>query len=134
MGCWGNGFEKVEMQFLSDIYVKCSECEGKRYTPQVLQFKLRGKSIHEILELTVDSAIIFFRSIEDKKAEKVVMFLEHLTEVGLGYLRLGQPLNTLSGGESQRIKLVGHLLKKRSQKVQKNAKGDVLEALNIKIN
>jgi len=124
--CWGNGYEKVEMQFLSDIYVKCSECEGKRYTPQVLQFKLRGKSIHEILELTVDSAIIFFRSIEDKKAEKVVMFLEHLTEVGLGYLRLGQPLNTLSGGESQRIKLVGHLLKKRSQKVQKNAKGDLL--------
>ena len=87
---------------------------------------VRGKSIHEILELTVDSAIIFFRSIEDKKAEKVVMFLEHLTEVGLGYLRLGQPLNTLSGGESQRIKLVGHLLKKRSQKVQKNAKGDLL--------
>ena len=124
--CWGNGYEKVEMQFLSDIYVKCSECEGKRYSPQVLEFKLRGKSIHQILELTVDSAITFFKSLDDKKAEKVAISLEHLTEVGLGYLRLGQPLNTLSGGESQRIKLVGHLLKKRSQKVQKNAKGDLL--------
>ena len=68
---------------------------GERYTPQVLEFKLRGKSIHQILELTVDSAIIFFKSLDDKKAEKLSTFLEHLTEVGLGYLRLGQPLNTL---------------------------------------
>ena len=122
--CWGNGYEKVEMQFLSDIFVKCVECEGKRYTPQVLNFKLEGKSIHEILELTVDSAISFFSSINNKKAQKVVMFLNHLTEVGLGYLRLGQPLNTLSGGESQRIKLVGHLLKKKKKK--KEEKGDLL--------
>ena len=122
--CWGNGYEKVEMQFLSDIFVKCVECEGKRYTPQVLNFKLEGKSIHEILELTVDSAISFFSLINNKKAQKVVMFLNHLTEVGLGYLRLGQPLNTLSGGESQRIKLVGHLLKKKKKK--KEDKGDLL--------
>ena len=122
--CWGNGYEKVEMQFLSDIFVKCVECEGKRYTPQVLNFKLEGKSIHEILELTVDSAISFFSLINNKKAQKVVMFLNHLTEVGLGYLRLGQPLNTLSGGESQRIKLVGHLLKKKKKK--KEEKGDLL--------
>ena len=123
--CWGNGYEKVEMQFLSDIFVKCAECEGKRYTPQVLDFKLEGKSIHEILELTVDSAISFFGLMNDKKAQKVVIFLNYLTEVGLGYLRLGQPLNTLSGGESQRIKLVGHLLKKKKKK-NKDEKGDLL--------
>ena len=113
------------MQFLSDIFVKCVECEGKRYTPQVLSFKLEGKSIHEILELTVDSAISFFGLMNDKKAQKVVIFLNYLTEVGLGYLRLGQPLNTLSGGESQRIKLVGHLLKKKKKK-NKDEKGDLL--------
>ncbi len=109
--CWGNGFEKVEMQFLSDLYVRCPECEGRRYTPEALEIRLDGKSVHDVLELTVDSAIDFFGALADKKAHKVVATLRPLAEVGLGYLKLGQPLNTLSGGESQRLKLVGHLLK-----------------------
>ncbi|MEZ5299263.1 MAG: excinuclease ABC subunit UvrA [Verrucomicrobiales bacterium] len=108
--CWGNGFEKVEMQFLSDVYVRCPECEGKRYQPAALEILLDGNSIHEVLEMTVASAIGFFTALGDTKAERVAENLAVLEEVGLGYLRLGQPLNTLSGGESQRLKIVGHLL------------------------
>ncbi|MCB1232286.1 MAG: excinuclease ABC subunit UvrA [Verrucomicrobiae bacterium] len=108
--CWGNGFEKVEMQFLSDLYVTCPECEGKRYTPEAMEVELEGKSIHDILAMTVTEAIEFFFAIDDRKARKTVDALQVLADVGLGYLRLGQPLNTLSGGESQRLKLVGHLL------------------------
>jgi excinuclease ABC subunit A len=110
--CLGNGYEKVEMQFLSDLYVTCPECEGKRYTPEALEIELEGKTIHDILTMTVSSAIEFFFAIEDRKAKKILEGLQLLAEVGLGYLRLGQPLNTLSGGESQRLKLVGHLLSK----------------------
>lgn len=109
--CWGNGFEKVEMQFLSDLYVSCPECEGKRYTPEALEFLLEGKSIHDVLELTVDLGISFFQRMDNRKADRVVTALKPLADVGLGYLKLGQPMNTLSGGESQRLKLVGHLLK-----------------------
>lgn len=110
--CMGNGYEKVEMQFLSDLYVTCPECEGKRYTPEALEIELEGKSVHEILRMTVTEAIEFFFQIEDRKASTVVDGLQLLSDVGLGYLRLGQPLNTLSGGESQRLKLVGHLISK----------------------
>src|SRR5213596_2041506 len=105
--CSGIGYEKIEMQFLSDLFVRCAECEGKRFQPHVLKVQLRGKSIHDLLKLTVSEAIEFFAQIgEDKTVSKPLSVLE---EVGLGYLRLGQPLNTLSGGESQRLKLVGHL-------------------------
>jgi excinuclease ABC subunit A len=105
--CCGTGFEKIEMQFLSDLYVRCAECEGRRFQPHVLRVQLRGKSIHDVLELTVSEAIQFFAQIGESKTlgDK----LDVLDEVGLGYLRLGQPLNTLSGGESQRLKLVRHL-------------------------
>jgi len=105
--CCGTGFEKIEMQFLSDLYVRCAECEGKRFQPHVLRVKVFGKSIHDILEMTVSEAIQFFAQIGESKTlgDK----LDVLDEVGLGYLRLGQPLNTLSGGESQRLKLVRHL-------------------------
>ena len=108
--CMGNGFEKVEMQFLSDLYVTCPECEGKRYTPEALEITLHDQNIHEVLSLTVSEAIPWFAAMEGKPAASVVTGLQLLAEVGLGYLRLGQPLNTLSGGESQRLKLVGHLL------------------------
>ncbi|MDF2377282.1 MAG: excinuclease ABC subunit UvrA [Verrucomicrobiales bacterium] len=119
--CMGNGYEKVEMQFLSDLYVTCPECEGKRYTPEAMEIELEGKSIHGILTMTVTEAIPFFFAIDDRKATNVVTGLQLLADVGLGYLRLGQPLNTLSGGESQRLKLVGHLLAKpkRPQKDDK---------------
>jgi excinuclease ABC subunit A len=105
--CSGLGYEKVEMQFLSDQYIRCAECGGKRYQPHVLAIKLHGKSIHDLLELTVTEAIAFFESIDAN--EGLAAPLELLKQVGLGYLRLGQPVNILSGGESQRLKLVGHL-------------------------
>src|SRR5881398_584973 len=105
--CSGTGFEKIEMQFLSDLYVRCAECEGKRFQPHVLKIQLHGKSIHDLLELTVHEAIQFFAQIGELKT--LSQPLDVLDEVGLGYLRLGQPLNTLSGGESQRLKLVRHL-------------------------
>ncbi len=105
--CSGTGYEKIEMQFLSDLFVRCAECEGKRFQPHVLKVQLHGKSIHDLLKLTVSEATAFFAQIgEDKSLSEPLSVLE---EVGLGYLRLGQPLNTLSGGESQRLKLVGHL-------------------------
>jgi excinuclease ABC subunit A len=105
--CSGTGYEKIEMQFLSDLFVRCAECEGKRFQPHVLKVQVHGKSIHDLLKLTVSEAIAFFAQIsEDKSLSEPLGVLE---EVGLGYLRLGQPLNTLSGGESQRLKLVGHL-------------------------
>ena len=104
--CGGNGFEKIEMQFLSDLFVRCPECEGKKYQPHILKIQFREKSIHDVLELTVSEAIRFFTE-SDHRA--IVEPLKILEEVGLGYLRLGQPLNVLSGGESQRLKLISHL-------------------------
>ncbi len=105
--CCGTGFEKIEMQFLSDLFVRCAECEGKRFQPHVLRVQLSGKSIHDVLQMTVSEAIQFFAQIGE--SEKLGNRLDVLDEVGLGYIRLGQPLNTLSGGESQRLKLVGHV-------------------------
>jgi excinuclease ABC subunit A len=105
--CSGTGYEKIEMQFLSDLYVRCAECEGKRFQSHVLKVQLQGKSIHDLLKLTVSGAIEFFAQIGEAKSLSDP--LQVLEDVGLGYLQLGQPLNTLSGGESQRLKLVRHL-------------------------
>src|SRR5206468_8081768 len=107
--CSGTGYEKIEMQFLSDLFVRCAECEGKRFQPHVLKVRVQNKSIHDVLELTVSEAIEFFAQIGEEPAAQISSGLRVLKEVGLGYLRLGQPLNTLSGGESQRLKLVRHL-------------------------
>src|SRR5438067_641597 len=120
--CSGTGYEKVEMQFLSDLYVRCAECEGKRFQPHVLRVQLEGKSIHNVLELTITEAIEFFAQIGDERGAVISSGLKVLEEVGLGYLQLGQPLNTLSGGESQRLKLVGHLTEAN------NAKGSTSNA------
>jgi excinuclease ABC subunit A len=106
--CGGLGFEKVEMQFLSDQFIRCADCEGKRYQPHVLEIKVGGRSIHDFLEMTVTEAITFLSAAADTPP-KMLRPLALLREVGLGYLRLGQPVNVLSGGESQRLKLVGHL-------------------------
>ena len=109
--CAGNGFEKVEMQFLSDLYVTCPDCNGRRYKTSTLEYTLGDKSIADILELTTDQAITFLGALAStgtkhkRLAQQAVAALEPLIEVGLGYLKLGQPLNTLSGGESQRLKL-----------------------------
>ena len=108
--CMGNGFEKIEMQFLSDLFVTCPECEGKRYKPHALKILLHGKSIHDVLSMTIDDAVPWFASIEHRAVAAINRSLQLVIDAGLGYLRLGQPLNTLSGGEAQRLKLVGHLL------------------------
>ena len=108
--CGGLGFEKVEMQFLSDLYLRCPECEGKRFRTPVLNVQIRGKSIHDVLEMTAGEAIDFFAPLD--KRGFITRPLRLLAEVGLDYLRLGQPVNALSGGESQRLKLVHHLAQK----------------------
>ena len=117
--CSGTGFEKIEMQFLSDLYVRCAECEGRRFQPHVLKVELGGRSIHDLLDLTVTEAIAFFARIGEAKT--LSQPLQVLEEVGLGYLRLGQPLNTLSGGESQRLKLVRHLAENAERRTSKTA-------------
>jgi excinuclease ABC subunit A len=112
--CRGAGFEKIEMQFLSDVFIRCSECDGRRYRPHILEVKVRGTqkawSIADVLEATVDEGFQFLCDFPDLRAAvRAATGLKLLQEVGLGYLRLGQPINTLSGGESQRLKLVKHL-------------------------
>ena len=102
--CNGSGFEHVEMQFLSDVYLRCPDCDGKRYRPEVLELAWRGKSVADVLALTVSEALAFFA---DQPAVQAA--LAPLADVGLDYLRLGQPVPTLSGGEAQRLKLAGHL-------------------------
>ncbi len=98
--CKGEGFEHVEMQFLSDVYVRCAECNGTRFRSEVLDVRYQGKSVHDVLRLTVREAQSFFAGQSD-----LCRRLQVLADVGLDYLYLGQPLNTLSGGESQRLKL-----------------------------
>ncbi|MFL5543131.1 MAG: excinuclease ABC subunit UvrA [Gemmatimonadaceae bacterium] len=102
--CEGAGALEVEMVFMADVYVPCEECGGKRYKPEVLDVTVRGKNIYEVLNLTVDQAIRFF-----PREEKLGQALWQLQQVGLGYLRLGQPATTLSGGEAQRIKVAREL-------------------------
>ncbi len=102
--CSGCGFEHVEMQFLSDVYLRCPDCDGSRYRDEILEARIDGKSIADVLAMTVFEASRFFR----KNAE-VQSRLAPLIDVGLEYLRLGQPVPTLSGGEAQRLKLAGHL-------------------------
>ncbi len=102
--CRGEGFETVEMQFLSDVRLPCPDCGGRRFRSEVLAVRLRGRTVGEILDMTVEEALAFF---DDEPA--VRRPLAPLAAVGLGYLRLGQPLNTLSGGEAQRLKLARHL-------------------------
>ncbi|MBW2367383.1 MAG: excinuclease ABC subunit UvrA, partial [Deltaproteobacteria bacterium] len=102
--CRGDGYERVEMQFLSDVFVPCPDCNGRRFKSETLAIRYAGKDIGDILELTVQEALVFFH---DQAA--IVSALLPADSVGLGYMRLGQPLNTLSGGEAQRLKLSKHL-------------------------
>jgi excinuclease ABC subunit A len=102
--CQGEGEVRVEMQFLADVFVPCEQCDGMRFKPQVLDVRYRGKTVHQVLEMTVREALAFFST-----SPKVLRRLQVLDEIGLGYLRLGQPATTLSGGEAQRIKIAAHL-------------------------
>lgn len=109
--CEGNGVKKIEMHFLPDVYITCAECKGRRYNRETLSILYKGKSIADVLEMTIDDAALFFRN-----HTKISRILNTLVSVGLGYMKLGQPATTLSGGEAQRLKLSRELAKKTKGK------------------
>ncbi len=108
--CQGDGFIKVEMQFLADLFLECDDCNGTRFKKEIREINYRGKNLIDVLNMTVDEAVSFF-----KGNDKIVKSIELVSLVGLGYLKLGQPSNTLSGGEAQRIKLAAHLTSQRER-------------------
>lgn len=109
--CSGDGIVKVEMHFLADIYVPCDVCHGQRYNRETLEVKFKGKNIFEVLEMTVDEGLAFF-----SQQPKIYNKLKTLSDVGLGYVKIGQPATTLSGGEAQRVKLATELMKRSTGK------------------
>ncbi len=109
--CGGAGIKTIEMNFLPDVYVSCDSCAGKRYTRETLEIRFKGKSINDVLEMTIEEALTFF-----DKIPKINRIIETLNSVGLGYIKLGQASTTLSGGEAQRIKLAAELAKKATGK------------------
>ena len=109
--CKGDGIIKIEMHFLPDVYVPCEVCGGKRYNRETLEVKYKGKNIYEVLDMTVDEACDFFDAVPSVKRK-----METLRDVGLGYIKLGQPSTTLSGGEAQRIKLATELARRSTGK------------------
>ena len=111
-GCDGEGVIRVEMQFLADVYVPCDQCDGRRFKPRVLDVRYRNRGIDAVLQMTVREALSFFTG-----APKVVRRLHILDEIGLGYLRLGQPATTLSGGEAQRVKIAAHLSSRKTDRM-----------------
>ena len=110
-GCEGEGVVRVEMQFLADVFVPCDECDGRRFKPQVLDVRYRGRNVDDVLDMTVREALAFFAG-----SPKICRRLRLLDEIGLGYLRLGQPATTLSGGEAQRIKIASHLAARKADR------------------
>lgn len=109
--CSGDGIIKIEMHFLPDVYVTCDVCRGKRYNRETLEIKYKGKNIADVLSMTVNQSLNFFQNITNIKAK-----MQTLVDVGIGYIRLGQPATTLSGGEAQRVKLSRELSKKGTGK------------------
>ena len=109
--CQGDGCIKVEMQFLADIYLECEDCKGTRFKEEIREITYKGKNLVDVLNMTVDEAVEYF-----KENSKILRQLKVLAEVGLGYIKLGQPSNTLSGGEAQRVKLAAHLSLQRDRK------------------
>ena len=109
--CQGDGIVKIEMHFLADVYVPCDVCGGHRYNRETLEVKFKGKNIYEVLEMTVDEGVAFFA-----QQPKILRKLQTLSDVGLGYVKIGQPATTLSGGEAQRVKLATELMKRPTGK------------------
>ena len=112
--CKGEGEQIIEMQFLADVRLECEVCKGKRFKEEVLEVTFNQKNIHELLDMSVDDAILFFSN-DNKQAMSIAKALQPLSDVGLGYVKLGQSSNTLSGGEAQRVKLASFLGKGKSQ-------------------
>lgn len=113
--CQGEGVIKVEMQFMADVYLECEHCKGRRFKDDILEIQYRGKNIYEVLEMTVNQAIEFFREGSSYTEYTIVDRLQKLADVGLGYVKLGQSSSTLSGGENQRVKLAYHLSKENTE-------------------
>jgi excinuclease ABC subunit A len=113
--CKGEGFITVEMQFMADVVLECESCHGKRFKQEVLDVEYRGKTIYDVLEMTIEEAIVFFSEHAGSQEKKIVKKLKCLKEVGLGYVKLGQSSFTLSGGENQRVKLAFHLSEEKAQ-------------------
>jgi len=113
--CKGEGFITVEMQFMADVVLECESCHGKRFKQEVLDVEYRGKTIYDVLEMTIEEAITFFGETGGSQEKKIVKKLNCLKEVGLGYVKLGQSSFTLSGGENQRVKLAYHLGEEKAQ-------------------
>ncbi|WP_423127944.1 excinuclease ABC subunit UvrA [Gaoshiqia sp. Z1-71] len=111
--CQGEGEINVEMQFMADVHLLCESCQGKRFKNEVLEIEYRGRSIHDILEMTVNEAVDFFGNGKSSTEKKIAKKLQPLQDVGLGYVKLGQSSSTLSGGESQRVKLAAFLAKEK---------------------
>ena len=109
--CGGDGIIKIEMHFLPDVYVPCEVCGGKRYNRETLEVKYKGKSIYDVLNMTVEEAVKFFENVPSIRRK-----IETMNEVGLSYIRLGQPSTELSGGEAQRIKLATELSRRGTGK------------------
>ena len=109
--CRGDGIIKIEMHFLPDVYVPCEVCHGKRYNRETLEVKYKGKNIADVLDMTVEDAVEFFENIP-----KIKRKLQTIFDVGLGYVKLGQPATTLSGGEAQRVKLASELHRRTNGK------------------
>ena len=109
--CRGDGIIKIEMHFLPDVYVPCEVCKGARYNHETLEVKYKGKSISDVLDMTIDEAVTFFENVP-----KIARKLQVIQDVGLGYIKLGQPATTLSGGEAQRVKLATELSRRSTGK------------------
>jgi excinuclease ABC subunit A len=118
--CKGSGYQRLEMYFFEDLYIKCEECGGKRYKPEALRVTYQGKNIDEILSMTVDEGIQLFHNIPRINSKLLLM-----KDIGLGYLRLGQPATTLSGGETQRLKICAEMINPAQSSFEKNSKREM---------
>lgn len=123
--CQGDGFVKIGMQFMADVSMVCESCGGKRFKPDILEVRYKGRNVDDILDMSVDEAIAFFGAQDDPLARRIAERLQPLIDVGLSYIKLGQSSSTLSGGESQRVKLA-YFLSMSNEIVSKSKQQKIL--------